>query len=328
MGAPITHIPDLESEDALGLININFAALTTTIQSIKTTVDGSLSFGTDSNSSATFNGILLVDAHDGVAPLRIVNTPVRGAGGGIPNLCEAKWFDFGDGGDAGRVWLQYGGASQAAPLMVFSDLDDASRIQFQQSGTGTECSPQYFVTIGIRDGASSLEVRGGELIMPNNKDIQFLTSGGTPASVARADSSDNVSLGDIFGTLGGTVGIRSGNVTRIDISNAGLVEIGAAAGTAPALIIETDDDVNVALGDLTVTTGDMVVQNGQVGIGTTPATSAKLEIASTAGALLIPRMTTTEKNNLTPVNGMMLYDTTLGEFAVYRQGSWKILQVA
>ena len=68
--------------------------------------------------------------------------------------------------------------------------------------------------------------------------------------------------------------------------------------------------------------------NGNIGIGTTtPATSALLELASTIGALLITRLTTTQKNALTPVNGMIVYDSTLGKFQGYEAGAWNNFSV-
>lgn len=67
----------------------------------------------------------------------------------------------------------------------------------------------------------------------------------------------------------------------------------------------------------------VIVEAGQVGIGTTtPATSAAVEIASTTGALLLPRMTTTQRNALTAVNGMILYNSTLNKIQVYEGGAW------
>ena len=60
--------------------------------------------------------------------------------------------------------------------------------------------------------------------------------------------------------------------------------------------------------------GHVVLVNGggRVGIGiSSPATSAKLDISSTTGALLVPRMTNTQRNALTAVNGMIIYNTTL-----------------
>jgi hypothetical protein len=62
---------------------------------------------------------------------------------------------------------------------------------------------------------------------------------------------------------------------------------------------------------------------GHLGVGTgAPATSAAVEIASTTGALLLPRMTTAQKNALTAVNGMCLYDTDLNKFQGYENGAW------
>lgn len=51
-------------------------------------------------------------------------------------------------------------------------------------------------------------------------------------------------------------------------------------------------------------------------------TQGGLILNSTSNALLVPRMTTTQKNALTAVNGMILYDTTLNAFYFYENGSW------
>lgn len=50
-------------------------------------------------------------------------------------------------------------------------------------------------------------------------------------------------------------------------------------------------------------------------------TSSILDLNSTTGALLLPRMTTTQKNALTAAAGMQVYDTTLGQFSLYN-GAW------
>jgi len=69
--------------------------------------------------------------------------------------------------------------------------------------------------------------------------------------------------------------------------------------------------------------GATIFTQGNVGIGTSsPATSAKLDISSTTGALLVPRMTTAQMNALTAVNGMIIYDSTLNKFMFYENGSW------
>lgn len=64
-------------------------------------------------------------------------------------------------------------------------------------------------------------------------------------------------------------------------------------------------------------------RSGRVGIGATaPATSAILEIASTTGAVLLPRMTTTQRDALTAVNGMILYNSTTDKLQGRAAGAW------
>jgi len=72
--------------------------------------------------------------------------------------------------------------------------------------------------------------------------------------------------------------------------------------------------------------GDIVLTlnaDNNVGIGTqTPATSAILEVSSTTGAVLFPRMTTTQRDALTAVNGMVIYNSSLDKLQVRAGGSW------
>ena len=66
--------------------------------------------------------------------------------------------------------------------------------------------------------------------------------------------------------------------------------------------------------------------NVQVGIGTdNPAESALLELSSTTGALLLPRMTTAQRDALTGVNGMMIYNSSLNKSQSYENGAWASL---
>ena len=65
---------------------------------------------------------------------------------------------------------------------------------------------------------------------------------------------------------------------------------------------------------------------GSVGIGTAaPNASAILDLTSTTGALLLPRMTTTQRDALTAVNGMLIYNSTLNKFQGYENGAWASL---
>lgn len=63
------------------------------------------------------------------------------------------------------------------------------------------------------------------------------------------------------------------------------------------------------------------VLSGKTVVGSTINTpSAKLEIAGTDGALLLPRLTTTQRNLLTGTNGMVIFNTTDGKFQGYVNG--------
>ncbi len=59
-----------------------------------------------------------------------------------------------------------------------------------------------------------------------------------------------------------------------------------------------------------------------IGADASPGASAVLELQSTVGALLLPRMTTTQRNALTPVDGMLIYNTTTNVVESYENGAW------
>lgn len=61
-----------------------------------------------------------------------------------------------------------------------------------------------------------------------------------------------------------------------------------------------------------------IVNVGKIGVGTAnPSSSAALEINSTTGSLLIPRMTTAQRDILTGQEGMLIYNTTDKKFQGY-----------
>ncbi len=61
----------------------------------------------------------------------------------------------------------------------------------------------------------------------------------------------------------------------------------------------------------------------QVGIGTSNPLSA-LDITSTTGGLLIPRMTTFQRDAIvSPVNGLQIYNTTTNSVDIYRLTQWQ-----
>ncbi len=62
---------------------------------------------------------------------------------------------------------------------------------------------------------------------------------------------------------------------------------------------------------------------GKVGVGTATPQGA-LDVNSTTGAFIVPRMTTTQRDALTAANGMIIYNTTTNQFNFRENGAWVI----
>ena len=83
----------------------------------------------------------------------------------------------------------------------------------------------------------------------------------------------------------------------------------------------------VAAGDVVVATNSLermrITNDGMIGIGTTTP-QGRLDIVGIDGALIVPRMTTTQRNSLSTVNGSIIYNTSTDQFNFYESGSWVI----
>jgi len=65
-------------------------------------------------------------------------------------------------------------------------------------------------------------------------------------------------------------------------------------------------------------------QAGRIGIRTVvPVASAALEVAGTTGSVLLPRLNTSQTNALTPVAGMVHYNSDSGRLVAYNGSGWK-----
>lgn len=64
--------------------------------------------------------------------------------------------------------------------------------------------------------------------------------------------------------------------------------------------------------------------SGQVGIGTTsPHASALLDLTSSNQGLLLPRMTTSQRNDIAKINGLTVYDTSIDNIYYVANNEWK-----
>jgi len=172
-----------------------------------------------------------------------------------------------------------------------------------------------------------------------------LTGGGTGASFT---------LGVTFGTTAGT--ILEGNndalyvklagtqtITGVKTFNANLqmaigrtllgnAELTLEATGANPIILRTNstDRVRILQGLMVGTTTDPGAGSARIetslGLGTTPVTTAMLEMSSTTKGLLIPRMTTTQRNAIaSPATSLLIFNTTLSRHEWYDGSTWRPL---
>jgi len=140
------------------------------------------------------------------------------------------------------------------------------------------------------------------------------------------------------------IGYRAGyaGVNFVTATGRELIAIGLESAQT-----QTAGDHNTAIGrvNLANTTGSNQLAIGGNGIGwirqdvvdgslrrtlinatladvTTFTTSAALEINGTNGAVLLPRLTTAQRDALTATNGMILYNTTTDKIQAYAAGAW------
>jgi len=68
--------------------------------------------------------------------------------------------------------------------------------------------------------------------------------------------------------------------------------------------------------------GKNIISLGKIGVGTSdPVSGAAVDISSATGALLLPRMTTSQRNSVAPVKGMLIYNTDTDKFQGYSRDS-------
>ena len=156
------------------------------------------------------------------------------------------------------------------------------------------------------------------------------TSHGTKTSsyVILQPTAGRVAIGKLFANA--TLDV-AGGILGESIITTGVVRSGDGSAAAPLLQPGVDGDTgffrptNNAIG---ASTGGVEVMRwtstANVLIGTqTDVTSARLQVGGTTGALLVSRLTTTQRGDLTAaVNGMILYNSSTNKFQGYENGEW------
>lgn len=193
-------------------------------------------------------------------------------------------------------------------LGLFNVQIGGGQFQFGQFSTIDWGGDSYFVEVGIDPaGGTTYQSLGGQQLI----------------SVPYALYAKSSGTGGATGATGATGSVGATGATgATGIAGA----TGATGATGPTGLLSS----GTATGNTTYWNGSQWVLNsnniynngGSVGIGTgSPNASAKLEVASTNQGVLIPRMTTTQRNAITGVNSLMIFNTTTNCFEVYSSTS-------
>ena len=245
--------------------------------------------------------------------------------------------------------LVKGAAGQTANLQEWQDSAGNVIGTIKDSGRFTVTTPGYTVyneTFVAVFGYARLSGLGSYTQRAASFQAYHLAGGNSLLTVqafhgdARKRGAGNLSnlygfVGEInhegTGTLGKLKGVtlKTKNTSTGTISNLYGIEVDAPTNTGGGTVINAygiylgNVNIGSTLNYAVYTNAGIVYFGDQVGIGaTTPATSAKLELSSTTGALLLTRMTTVQRDALTAVNGMVLYNTNNNRLEAYENGAW------
>jgi len=240
--------------------------------------------------------------------------------------------------------------SGAVRGLVINVPDNLTDVAMEITGH-TNMSSNFDVVSG--QGQQYGNVIGGTMTIPNNATVTgtdvladsmaFTVHTGnasstwTTASIVGLTTLGFVGLitgdgqinGDINFCLNGYSDQHNGHINRVNNFNAASIPGGGTGTMDEAVLyygqqpfgpvatnnwgirIDTAGLENY-LPSLAISTSNKKVTNASVGI----------EIGGELQALLLSRLTTTQKNALTAVNGMLVYDLTLGKFQGYEAGTW------
>ncbi len=146
----------------------------------------------------------------------------------------------------------------------------------------------------------------------------------TSTTASRAvvtDGSKNLASSATTATeLGYVSGVTSPLQTQIDAKVTGPASATTLAivkynGTTGKLV--QDSGVTIDASNNVAGAARVEASTAHVGGTGAVATSTTLEVGGTTGAFLLPRLTTTQKNALTPAAGMIVFDTTENRAAIY-----------
>lgn len=187
------------------------------------------------------------------------------------------------GGSSGTTTISSSGASSGSAIVINASGNSASSTGNITIGGGTT----FTQTSGTRNYFNFID--------------SFSPASGTAIH-------NRMVFGGTLNQTGGANGITRGiylNQTVTAVADFRAIEI-AAGGTNTKGIYQTD-----------ATTVNNFVGGTMFGSTSAPSAVAAIEISSTTKGLLLPRMTTTQRDAITAVAGLLIYNTTTAKLNIY-----------
>lgn len=208
---------------------------------------------------------------------------------------------------APQKFAYQGVARNAAGNPIVNQLISIRASVIDGSPTGTI---QYSETHNVNTNAMGLfnvEIGGGSILSGSFPSITW--GGGTKYMKVEFDPTGGNSY-----TLVGTTQILSVPYALYAASS------GSSSSNLPA---GTNGQTLRHDGSNWVANSNLTNTGSQVGIGTTPNSSAVLDVASTTGGFLAPRLTTVQRNAIvSPASGLMIYNLDCKNFQYYDGTQW------
>jgi hypothetical protein len=224
-------------------------------------------------------------------------------------------------GQTSRNWI---GMAAAANGNVYASVSGGD-IYMQTNGTGnfvalSQTTRFWSAMAAAPNGNVYAAVENGDIYMQTNGTGNFVALSQTTrqwyAMVGAANGNVYAAhfSGDIYmqTDIAGTPNLNGGSL---------ILTSGAGKGTGTSTIsFQTGTTLDSSTTLQTLSTKMTILGNGNVGIGTTtPNATAKLDISDTAKGILIPRMTTTQRNAISsPATALQVFSTTDSTNYIYR----------
>jgi hypothetical protein len=199
-----------------------------------------------------------------------------------------------------------------------------------QSGATTNLAIQTNGTAGVSFGGS-MRVDGavGQGVASQTTNAYrigtgFTLTGGTNLIAYNTTPTFDVSGTTSMSVYNGKITSAAGSYTTSDayVFRANSPSLGAGHTVTRLYGVYVDDQTVGGTSYAIRTNLGMVRFGDRVGVGGDPTSFGLLDLQSTTQTIIIPRMTTTQKNAMTATNGMLVYDSSLGVVQGYQSGVW------